>query len=303
MENEPRKHRGLVTALIVSFIIALLLVGVGVYFMHSQEQQNEMRAYRNAMKSTEPLVLQNFLDMYADAPAEHIDSVKTYLASLRKVDTDWADALVSNNRYAFQRFLKLHPQSVYSVEANIKIDSLDWVAAVEANTTEAIQRYLSSHSDGAYYDEAQALLEKLESQQLTPEDRQMVIQLFTSYFDALATMDESVLAAVIAPVMTSFLHRENATIVEVSQYMQKLHEPDITKMAFTLNNDWNIEKQPVGIDRYVLKVSFSVTQNIERTDHSRESALAYKIIAQVNADGCISELNMKRSVLPASSAD
>ena len=100
----------------------------------NQERQNEQRAYTNAMLSTEPLVLQNFLDMYVDAPLAHRDSIKVHLEALKKIDSDWTDALVNNSKNAYERYIKLHPSTRYNKEAMIKIDSLDWVAATKLNT-------------------------------------------------------------------------------------------------------------------------------------------------------------------------
>ena len=162
LQKRP-KHRGTIVVLVVAFVVAAILVGAGLYFVKSQERQNEMRTYESAMKSTEPLVLQNFLDMYADAPMAHRDSVKAYLQVLRKVDTDWTDALVNNSRYAYELFLKMHPQSIYTIEAGIKIDSLDWLTAKNDSTVEALKGYLARHDDGAYYDEACLMIEELEA--------------------------------------------------------------------------------------------------------------------------------------------
>lgn len=293
-----RKHRTAITVLIVSFIVALIVVLLCLYFVRNQEQQNEKRAYENAMKSSEPQILENYLSIYAEAPACHRDSIRSHLEALQRADSDWADALVSNTSYAFERFLKLHPQSIHSVEADIKIDSLDWIAALNENTIDAFQAYLNRHNDGSYYDEARAKLEQLESQKLSPDERQMVIQTCTAYFNALAQMDEAALSATLAPVMTSFLHRANATKDDVIQYMQKLHEPDINSMEFTPNGDWNVEKLVLSEGHILFKTTFTVAQNIERSDESRENSAVYKVTAVVNPDHLITELNMKRSVQP-----
>jgi hypothetical protein len=294
--RRPRKHRAGITALIVAFVIALIIVFLGFYFMRNQEQQNELRAYENAMRSSEPMVLQSFLDVYADAPKEHRDSIKIHLEAFKKIEADWSDALVNNTKFGFIRFLKLHPQSLYTIEANIKIDSLDWAKAITENTPEAFQSYLNEHADGAYYDEARAHFEQLEAQKLTPEDRQQVIQLFTTYFNAIAQKDENALSLTLEPVLRSFLHRPNATKDDVQQYMYKMHEEDITNMKFTPNNDWEIEKNDLGEGRYTYNVRFSVAQHIERTDEDRETSAVFRITAMVSPDGRISELNMKRSV-------
>ena len=294
--RSSKKKRIGFTVLAVSVVLALIVVFLGIYFMKNQEMQNEMRAYENAVKSTEPLVLQNFLDMYVDAPKAHRDTIKLHLDALKKIDTDWNDALVNNSKYAYERFVKLHPQSVHNIEAAIKIDSLDWVAATKENTAEAFMKYITEHEDGAFYDEAQANYEHLEAQKVTSEERQMVTQLFTTYFNALAQMDVSALSSTLTPVLTSFLHRQNATREDVYQYMEKLHEPGITKMEFTPNGDWSIEKSQVGDDRYVLSVTFTVAEHIERAEEGRESSAVCKVTAQVSPEGRISELNMKRSI-------
>lgn len=294
--RRPRKRKAGLTAIIVAFVLALIVVFLGIYFMKNQERQNEQRAYENAIKSTEPLVLQNFLDMYVDAPIMHRDSIRVHLEALKKIDADWADALVNNSKHAFERYMKMHPESTHNVEALIKIDSLDWEAANKENTAEAFQKYMTAHANGAYYDEAQAIFERLEAQKITPEDQQMVSQLFTSYFNAIAQMDESALTATLAPVLTSFLHRQNASREDVFQYMLKMHEADISKMEFSPSGDWTIEKQDLGDGRYSFNVRFTVAQHIERTDEGRETNVVYKVTARVSPEGRISELNMKRSV-------
>ena len=297
-----QRRRAGITALIIAFVIALIVVFLGIYFMKTQEQQNEQRAYENAMQSTEPLVLQNFLDMYADAPRAHCDSIKKHLEALKKVESDWNDALVNNSKFGYERYMKLFPQSGHNVEAKIKIDSLDWEAAVRENTAEAFQAYLNAHSDGAYYDEARANFEKLEAQKVTSEDRLVVSQLFVTYFNALARRDEAALSATLAPVMTSFLHRQNATKADVLQYMEKLWDGDVLRMEFTPNNDWEIEKSNLGDERYGYTVDFTVAQHVEYADEGHKTNAVYKVTARVSPDARITEMNMKRSVNTAGTA-
>lgn len=283
--------------LAMSFVVTAALVGYGIYYVKQQEQQNETRAFHNAIKSTEPLVLQNFLDMYAEAPKAHRDSALAMIKSLQQVDADWLKALQSNTSYAFERFLRQHPQSIYTAEADIKIDSLDWIAALSKNSTEAIQAYLEKHNDGAYYDEAHQRLEQIEAQHLTNEERQMVIQLFTQFFNALALMDEAAIEASVAPVMTSFLHRQGATQNDVCLYMKKMHEGNIAKMVFTPHGDWTIEKYAVEPERYAYKAEFSMAQHCEHSDDASTSSMLYKIKAEADSQGRITELNMKRSIM------
>ena len=135
---------------------------------------------------------------------------------------------------------------------------------------------------------------KRSAQRVNAEEKRMIIKVFTTYFNALARLDESALSSTLSPVLNSFLHRANATKADVVLYMQKLHEPDITRMEFDFNNDWDIEKKEQGIERYSYVVTFTVVQNMERTEEGRETSTVYKVTAQVAPEGRITELNMKR---------
>lgn len=162
--RRPRRHRAGLTAIIVAFVLALIVVFLGIYFMKNQERQNEQRAYTNAMLSSEPLVLQNFLDMYVDAPRAHRDSIKSHLDALLQIDVDWKNALVNNTKMGFVQFKTRYPNSLHNVEADIKIDSLDWAAATVENTIEAYTRYLREHDSGDHFDEAHVAIERLEAE-------------------------------------------------------------------------------------------------------------------------------------------
>lgn len=284
--------------LIVSFVVALLAVFVSLYFYKTTQDKNEMDAYENAMASGEPAVLQNFLDVYTEAPQEHRDSIMAHLELLRKVDTEWDNAVRSGSKTALERYIQLHHGSIHVTEARLKIDSLDWLAATTADTPEAYQAYIDSHLDnGLHLDEARIMFEKSDARRVTDDDRQMISNLFSNYFTALANNEEASLTETLSGVLGSFLHKENATKTDVMTYMKKLHAPDdITGMTFSLNNDWKIEKTDAGDGRYKYTVTFSVDHRITRNDTSKETFSTYNVVAAVSPDHKISELNMKKIV-------
>lgn len=283
---------------IVAFVIALLAVFICLYFYKATQRQNELDAYENAMASGEPAVLQNFLDLYVDAPVEHRDSVSSRLELLKKVDTEWTNAVVSGSKVALERYIQLHPESIHVIEARIKIDSLDWLSATKTDTPEAYQLYIDAHgNDGLHLDEARRKFEQLEAKKVTDGDSLMVNRLFTNYFNSLANSDEDGLAETLSGVLESFLHKDNATKVDVMNYMRKLHAPDdITGMSFRLNNDWNIEKVEATGGRYGYSVSFSVDHSIDRNDKTKETFCTYNVEARVSPEGKILALNMKKIV-------
>ncbi len=149
------------TTIGVAFALALSILALGIYFIHQTEEDNELRAYRNAMLSTEPAVLQNFLDIYADASEEHRDSIKAHLEVLKKVDRDWKNAVASKSRSALLQFVERNPHNVHIPEARLIIDSLDFDVARVENTMEAYQKYMNEHQQGSYYDEAASAFDRL----------------------------------------------------------------------------------------------------------------------------------------------
>jgi hypothetical protein len=142
----------------------LIIVFLGIYFYQKTQQENEMRAYENAMMSTEPAVLQNFLDMYVDATMAHRDSIKAHLEALKKIDRDWENAVASKSKAALQLFIDRNPGNIHLQEARLIIDSLDFDAAKLEDTMEGYQKYMDSHQQGNYYDEAANAYDRLKDE-------------------------------------------------------------------------------------------------------------------------------------------
>ena len=280
--ERKKSRKALYSSLVVAFVLSLIVVFMGVYFYQNTQEQNERKAYENAMFSNEPSVLQNFLDMYPGAKKALRDSVEARLVEIKKIDTEWTDAVVSGSRSALELYVQRHPGNIHVKEAKLLIDSIDWEDAKRENTADAYQIYMHAHED--------ALVVK-------PEDRQMVIQLFTKYFNSLASQNESSLLSTVANVLTSFLHKQNATPEDVLEYMRRIHEAaDIQGMDFLFNNDWQIDKQQLADGTLIYTVSFTVNQNISRTDADKEKSAVYKVSAKVAPDGKIFDFNMKKGV-------
>jgi len=158
----PKKsHKGLWSAVILAFVLALIIVFLGIYFVHKTQQQNEQRAYENAMMSIEPAVLQNFLDMYIDASVAHRDSIKSHLEVLKKIDRDWENARISASKKELLLFVERNPGNIHVKEARLMVDSLDFVTAQTNHTMEAYKKYMEEHEQGYYYDEAKNEYDKM----------------------------------------------------------------------------------------------------------------------------------------------
>lgn len=295
--NKNEKKKKSYTPWVVSFVIALAVVFVGLYFYKTTQMRNELEAYENAMMSNEPAVLQNYLDIYADAPSEHRDSIQSHLEMLKKVDSDWTNAVVSNSKAAILRYMQLYPNSLHNVEAKLKIDSIDWMEATQKNTIEAYQKYIDEHADGMYIDQAHDAYTLLDSKKVNAEDKANISTIFTSFFNALANNDEATLVSCVDIILTSFLHKENANKNDVIEYMHKIHnEAHVENVEFRLNNDWIIEKIDRGNGSFAFKVNFSIDKITQLSGDSNSSFDTFKVKASVSPDNKISELNMQRIV-------
>jgi len=297
-KSAKKKVKRTYTAFVVSLVIALIVVLLGLYFYQTTQQQSELRAYQNAISSGEPAVLQNFLDVYVDAPLAHRDSIKIHLEALKKIDLEWDNAAASKSKAELQRYIGRHPGNIHVTEAKVMIDSIDWEVALADNTADAFQLYLDEHPDGCHIDEAHDMFERLDALRLKTEERDMLRQLFHHFFDALSQQDEAMLTATLAPELSSFMSREHVQQAEVVSYMRSLYLPgDITNIAFSMTDDWKIVKQPTEVDgQFVYTVSFSLEERIDRSNQELERYASYKVTARVNPSAKISAINMQKVV-------
>ena len=164
--SKKKSHKALWSALIAGFVLALIIVFLGIYYAQKTQMENELRAYENAMMSSEPAVLQNFLDMYIEAPVAHRDSIKVHLQALMKIDRDWENARISQSKKALQLFIDRNPGNVHVREAQLMIDSLDFETAKMGNSMESFKKYLEDHEQGYYYDEAKNEYDRLEEEMI-----------------------------------------------------------------------------------------------------------------------------------------
>lgn len=290
--HKKKNHGALITAI----IFALVLCGVCFYFYNNAKTSKEEEAYEYALKSDDPLVLQTYLDNYKDAPAEHIDSIQAHLNALQQSDADWTNAVVSGSKQALLDYLSKHPDSEHKAQAQHKIDSIDWAFASNANTLDELQAYLDEHANGEHVDEANDAIRKLKASTVQPEEKVLVATSLKHFFQAVNAKSEQALEASVAPVMSNFLGKQDATKADVTVFLQKIYKDDITGMTWSLGNDMKIDKREVGEEEYEYTVNVSATQDIQRTDPSKEKHALYKIKAKVNPDGLVSALSMTKII-------
>lgn len=281
-------------ALIIAFVFALIVCALCFYFYSNAKTSKEQEAYEFAMRSNDPLVLQTYLDNNLDAPTEHRDSIMAHLDMLKRQDNDWTNALVSGSKAALQEYLAKHPDSEHKAEAQHKIDSIDWSDAINENTMESIQAYLDEHANGEHVDEANDALKKIKANTVQAEDKTLVTTVLRRFFQSINMRDEAALTATVSPLLTNFLGKSDATKADVVTFMNKIYKEDITNMNWRLDSNYKIDKKEIGDEQYEYTVSVSATQDIERTDETKEKHAQYRITTKINPDGLITALNMTK---------
>ena len=289
-QEKKKSNRGVI---IISLIFAFLVCGIFYYFYDSANKNKELEAYEYAMQSSDPMVLQSYLDTYKDADEAHRDSIMAHLELLKQTDQDWTNAVVSGSKEALQAYLDKYPNSPHKQEVLNKIDSIDWNVAKNADNVEAYQAYLAAHSDGSHIEEAENAMKKAKSRDLQPEEKDMISSLFRHFFQSINTRDTDGLQASCEDILSSLLGKNSATKADVVTFMNKLYKDDVTNLNWFLTNDYKIKKREVGDEDYEYQVQFSAREEVQLTDGTKKTN-HFKINATVSPDGKVSAFNMSK---------
>lgn len=292
-KKEPEKKMSVRSILIISLIFSVLVCGILYYFYDNANKNKEMEAYEYAMQSSDPMVLQSYLDTYKDADEAHRDSITAHLEQLKQNDQDWTNAVVSGSKDALQAYLQKYPNSIHKQEAINKIDSIDWNVAKNADTADAYQTYLDAHRDGSHIEEAENALKKVKGRDLQPEEKEYITGLYRQFFQSINSRDGDGLLANCEDILSSLLGKNSAPKSDIVTFMNKLYKEDVANMNWHINNDYQLKKREIGDSEYEYQVVFTAKQAVDKTDGSKHEQL-FKISSTVSPDLKISSFNMSK---------
>ena len=292
-KTEPEPEKKSYTKLIVGLVAALALCGVVAFFYNDASRQEESD-YALASQSTDPLVIEEYLNKYKDKNPEHRDSLQARLAIIRQIDKEWTDVVISGSRNLLEQYIKTHPDSPHKAEAINKVDSMDFANVMKDKTIDAFINYVKQHPNGRFVNDANAAIDAIKMTQLQPEETKMVKALFKKFFQSVNSRNEGGMLSTVADQLTSFLGQSGARKADVATFLKTLYKSDITNMNWHIIDDYKIDKKAgtKGAADYI--VQFTAEQNISRTDATQPTYNRYQISATVSSDGKISGLNMKR---------
>ena len=292
-EPEPDTEKKSYTKIIVGLVIALVLCG-GVAYYYNDLGRQEESDYVLAAQSTDPLVIEEYLNKYKDTNPEHRDSLQARLATIQAIDKEWTDVLITGSRDLIEQYAKTHPNSPHKAEAMNKVESMDFAHVMKDKTIDAFINYVKQHPNGRFVNDANAAIDAIKMTQLQPEETKMVKALFKKFFQSVNSRNEGGMLSTVADQLTNFLGQSSAGKADVATFLKKLYKSDITNMNWHIIDDYKIDKKAgtKGAADYI--VQFTAEQNISRTDATQPTYNRYQISATVSSDGKISGLNMKK---------
>lgn len=291
-QQQPAK-KNTMNIIVAIFAAAIIVIGGIFWYATSQNELHgdEQEAYLNAMNSSDPAVLQDYLDSFKDAPQEHIDSIEAHLKILQLNDAEWTNALLSNSKTALQQYLEKHPETIHQTEIEHKIDSIDWSSCSRQNTPEAYQEYLNAHANGEHAVDAKEKLDKLDATTVNGDDKQMVASAFRKFFNGINNNDEMGITSAVSSVL-HFLTNPNATKSDVITFLHKLYKDDVRGLTWRPNGDYKIQKHDNGDGTYEYDVEFTVDEQVSNIDSSKDKFNQYKVKGHIDSDGKISGLEL-----------
>lgn len=287
--HKPNKKKRNIIIAIATIVVIIAAISLFSYIGGNKDEQ---KAYEYAMSSSDLHVLQGYLDTYKDAPIAHLDSIRQHLQQMQQGDLEWTNAVMSGSRIELENYLGRHPDTSHKIEIIHKMDSIDWAQAVSAKTLDGYNLYLRDNPNGEHIDDANDAIKTLKTNTVLPEEKEAISSIFANFFQSINTRDTDGLTSNVNSILTSFLGKSNATKSDVVTFMDKIYKDDITKMDWNVNDDYKISKKEIGDDEYQYTVQFSVNEQIERTDPTKEKEAKYQINAQVDPDGKITSFNM-----------
>ncbi len=276
---------------VVSIAITALIIAVCFYFYNESKLSRETQAYETAMRSNDVNELKSFLRNFNDASETHRKAVNDKITSITKQKEDLSLSLVTKDKAKLAQYLVDYPDTPQKQQILSMIDSIDWEDALKTNTKAAFEKYMAEHQDGRHVKEAKDKV-TIKVTAATEEDATMAKSLFREFFLSVNGNDAARLTATLSSQLSQFMGTENASSGDVTGWMKRQHGDDVSNVIWKLNHDYKItKKEQNGTTDYVME--FTAKQTIVKKD-GRSSSENYKITSNVTGDKKIASMTMSK---------
>lgn len=304
-ESTPDKnnHLSLAVSLLIAAITAAVLLFLYNQGVGANKANYEQEAFAQAMNSSEPTVLKNYLKENPSASKAHRDSISARLKvlttttqNMQQSDNDLSVALTSNSKEVLQQFIAKYPDSKHRGEFEAKIDEIDWAGAVAKNNENAYLGYKAQHPNGIHSKEADEKLKNI----LTPEkaeesavakvtdgERAKAVAAVRQLLQGINSKSTDKISGAVAPSL-NFLGSGGATVKDIRRYMtDRLYQADVKTINWHLGSPTEVTKKSneAGAD---IRIKIPATLDIDRK--GGKSKRSYVISATIK-NGRITHIN------------
>ncbi len=304
-ESTPDKnnHLSLAVSLLIAAITAAVLLFLYNQGVGASKANNEQEAFAQAMSSSEPTVLKNYLKENPSASKAHRDSISARLKvlttttqNMQQSDNDLSVALTSNSKEVLQQFIAKYPDSKHRGELEAKIDEIDWAGAVAKNNENAYLGYKAQHPNGIHSKEADEKLKNILTPEMAEEsavakvtdgERAKAVAAVRQLLQGINSKSTDKISGAVAPSL-NFLGSGGATVKDIRRYMtDRLYQADVKTINWHLGSPAEVTKKgdETGAD---IRLKIPATLDIERK--GGKSKRSYVISATIK-NGRITHIN------------
>lgn len=304
-ESTPDKnnHLSLAVSLLIAAITAAVLLFLYNQGVGASKANNEQEAFAQAMSSSEPTVLKNYLKENPSASKAHRDSISARLKvlttttqNMQQSDNDLSVALTSNSKEVLQQFIAKYPDSKHRGELEAKIDEIDWAQAVAKNNENAYLGYKAQHPNGIHSKEADEKLKNILTPEMAEEsavakvtdgERAKAVSAVRQLLQGINSKSTDKISGAVAPSL-NFLGSGGATVKDIRRYMtDRLYQADVKTINWHLGSPTEVTKKSneAGAD---IRLKIPATLDIDRK--GGKSKRSYVISATIK-NGRITHIN------------
>ena len=304
-ESTPDKnnHLSLAVSLLIAAITAAVLLFLYNQGVGASKANNEQEAFAQAMSSSEPTVLKNYLKENPSASKAHRDSISARLKvlttttqNMQQSDNDLSVALTSNSKEVLQQFIAKYPDSKHRGELEAKIDEIDWAGAVAKNNENAYLGYKAQHPNGIHSKEADEKLKNILTPEMAEEsavakvtdgERAKAVAAVRQLLQGINSKSTDKISGAVAPSL-NFLGSGGATVKDIRRYMtDRLYQADVKTINWHLGSPTEVTKKSNEADADI-RLKIPATLDIDRK--GGKSKRSYVISATIK-NGRITHIN------------
>lgn len=269
-EEKPKKSFG---ALVVAFLIAAIVCAVMLYMYHDAQASNELKQYELAMKSTEPAILQAYLDAYHDTNPQHATEVQNKLNFLAQQKHD--------NKMKEEQ------------EAQDTSDDSDWQHAVSENSADSYARYKLQHPDGKHGAEADEALKKFARETIvTEEDEARAMTAVRTVLRAINGHSQDKLTAAFASSIT-YNGQDEESPKAVVDFMEHLYN-NVDRLNWYLDSG-SPKVTKSESQELTITVPARLSQNLKSGNNAQN---LFNVRATIDTEGRITAINFTKLATP-----